>query len=310
MLLVICGCTASGKTEISKKLGMKPIISYTTRPIREGEVPDKDYHFISNEKFKEMIDNDEFVEYEEYTQGRFYGTTVAETKAAIESKDMYIAVKTPGGIRALKKQFGDDSIKTALITANLGTKVKRYIDRVGAENFTFDDMNEIYRRVNSDFGQFLNMEKEVDIVIDNSTNDPKDIEKKANEIKERLGDKKPLSKGFEKYLEFVNRVKSLSPINKEGKRTFWVTSATYGEMGDIKCNLKCTNGETLKITFSKNGILKNAIHTYKGHETFLAKDYDKLIGIARNKELATMAGLINWEKVKKPEIEDAGIEID
>ena len=49
-------------------------ISHTTRGPREGETNGKDYHFVTKEKFEEMIKNDEFVEYEKNYEN-YYGTS-------------------------------------------------------------------------------------------------------------------------------------------------------------------------------------------------------------------------------------------
>ena len=67
MIIVLVGKTASGKTTVANELcknhGYKRIITYTTRPMRENEIQDVDYHFISDEQFNEMVENNEFTEY-------------------------------------------------------------------------------------------------------------------------------------------------------------------------------------------------------------------------------------------------------
>ena len=55
-----------------------------------------------------------------------------------------------------------------MVEANLGTRVKRYIDRCGVNKFNFDDKNEIAARVERDYSMFLGLEREVDMVVDNS----------------------------------------------------------------------------------------------------------------------------------------------
>jgi phage anti-repressor protein len=46
--------------------------------------------------------------------------------------------------------------------------VKRYIDRCGVDKFNFDDKNEVAARVERDYGMFLGIEREVDMVIENN----------------------------------------------------------------------------------------------------------------------------------------------
>ena len=80
-MLVLIGPSASGKTEVSKKLiekyGMKKLITCTTRPMRINEVNDVDYHFLSVEDFKKKISLNEFAEWQEYN-GNYYGSLKSE----------------------------------------------------------------------------------------------------------------------------------------------------------------------------------------------------------------------------------------
>ena len=54
-MIVLVGKTCSGKDSIKKELinlGMKNIVTYTTRPLRNGEVNGVDYHFIDIDTFR------------------------------------------------------------------------------------------------------------------------------------------------------------------------------------------------------------------------------------------------------------------
>lgn len=177
MLIAICGPSGAGKTELSKSLkiynGSEEVVSYTTRSPRIGEQNGIDYHFVSNEIFNNMIQSNEFCEYEEYSQSKFYGTAKNDIISAAKSKNIYTTVVTPNGMRAIEDTLRDFNIPksnyiSVMVNASLGVRVKRYIDRIGSDNFNFDDMNEINARVNRDFGMFLNMEKHCDLVLDNS----------------------------------------------------------------------------------------------------------------------------------------------
>lgn len=76
--------SGSGKTTILKpileklkdKFGFS--ISATTRPAREGEKDGVDYYFISQEKMREHIKKDDFLEWEEVYPGKYYGTFKSE----------------------------------------------------------------------------------------------------------------------------------------------------------------------------------------------------------------------------------------
>ena len=179
MIIVLLGASGSGKStlenEISTKFGYKKIVSYTTRRPRVGEILDKDYHFINNQKFEKMIQQDLFAEYDEYSQNRIYGTVKEDYQNGNK-----IVVLTPNGLRQLKKNCPNEKIFSVLVEASLGTRVKRYIDRCGVDKFDFDDKNEIAARVERDFGMFCGLEKEVDMVIHND--ECADIETLADDV--------------------------------------------------------------------------------------------------------------------------------
>lgn len=85
--IVLVGGTCSGKTFVLNELrrrGVKRIITYTTRPMRPGEVDGVDYHFITKESFKQKFVNDFFAEFTTYTRpdGRIdmYGSAAKDYK--------------------------------------------------------------------------------------------------------------------------------------------------------------------------------------------------------------------------------------
>lgn len=81
--IIIVGPGASGKDYLRKKLeskGYTNCIRYTTRPIRKGEIPGKDYIFISLEDFKNKIDSNYFINYEVFKEDWYYGTSAEDFK--------------------------------------------------------------------------------------------------------------------------------------------------------------------------------------------------------------------------------------
>lgn len=168
MIIAIIGASGAGKDTLLNTLkeiyGYKGVIPFTTRDMRPGEVRGKDYHFVSEEEFRNMISENIFAEYAEYTQKRFYGTRKEDY---LKASNKTVVILTPNGYRQMQKTLGKENIFSVLVTAPLGTRVKRYIDRCKEEKFSYDDMNEINARVNRDYGMFLDMEKEVDLVVSN-----------------------------------------------------------------------------------------------------------------------------------------------
>lgn len=86
-------------------------ISACTRDRRgRNEVHGKDYYFLTPEEFKQSIDKDEFVEWEEVYVGAFYGTLKAEVQRLWDSgRHVLFDVDVKGGLK-LKKYFGDRAL--------------------------------------------------------------------------------------------------------------------------------------------------------------------------------------------------------
>ena len=184
MIIVLLGASGSGKSTIENQLstqyGFEKIVSYTTRKPRDNEVNGKDYWFIDNGTFEKSINRNLFAEYDEYSQNRLYGTLKSDYVDGNK-----VVVLTPNGLRQLKKSCPNEDIFTVLVEASLGTRIKRYIDRIGANNFTYDDKNEIASRVERDYSMFLGAEREANLIIQNE--DGCDISVIGKQIIEAIG---------------------------------------------------------------------------------------------------------------------------
>ena len=77
-MIILSSPSGAGKTTLVKLLserkGLITSISHTTRKPRSNEVNGKDYHFVTNDVFKKMINKQEFLEYAKVFNN-FYGTT-------------------------------------------------------------------------------------------------------------------------------------------------------------------------------------------------------------------------------------------
>lgn len=88
MVLILSGPSGSGKSTLYKKAlqtagGFEFSVSCTTRQPREGEQNGVDYHFVTHEKFKELLGEDAFAEHAE-VHGNFYGTLKSELLSRME----------------------------------------------------------------------------------------------------------------------------------------------------------------------------------------------------------------------------------
>ena len=162
-MLIILGESGSGKTTLQQyicnKTNMKRAVSCTTRPKRDGEEDGKDYYFINDTDYLNLLDNNLLCEGANY-RGWFYGLEKSELK------DNNILVATPSGLRRIKKYIKGNNLDINVISVYLKVdKLSRFIkilQRDGEKG-----LDEAYRRVTSDSGMFSEFEDEVDIVLDN-----------------------------------------------------------------------------------------------------------------------------------------------
>lgn len=125
--LIFSAPSGSGKTTIVKHLlANNPTlgfsISASTRDKRgRTEENGKDYYFLTPEKFKQKIDNGEFIEWEEVYAGNFYGTLKSEIERIWkEGKDVVFDVDVQGGIK-LKNYFGEKALSVFVKVPNMDT---------------------------------------------------------------------------------------------------------------------------------------------------------------------------------------------
>lgn len=164
MVIILVGASASGKSTLAKEFekqnpNFSRIVTYTTRPKRNGEIDTVDYHFISNEVFESMVKEKMFVEHADY-RGWHYGTAVNFGKD--EDK---IVVLTPAGARAFRRYAKTHpelnlDIFIVYLQVDRRSRLIKILQRG-------DDLEEAYRRSLSDVGQFDSFEDEADFVINN-----------------------------------------------------------------------------------------------------------------------------------------------
>lgn len=155
MKLILVGKAAAGKDHLKQRLQKKGFnigVSHTTRKPRVNETDGVDYHFVSEEEFKAMINRGEFIEYMEFNNW-FYG----QTEEDFNNADVMIMSKD--GLDMLPKQYRDQCVVIYLDVDRM-TRIERLNHR--------NDVNDsIMRRMNTDEEQFKGF-SDFDICIKNA----------------------------------------------------------------------------------------------------------------------------------------------
>ena len=106
MIIIINGPSGSGKTTLGdyfKELGLKEIVSTTTRAPREGEVDGESYHFVSQEEFLKSHRIEE-----SFYSGNYYGVTKEEVEEKVKDGQSAFASLDINGVKSFKKIFGEE----------------------------------------------------------------------------------------------------------------------------------------------------------------------------------------------------------
>lgn len=161
MLVLLVGKTASGKDSIRKilieKYGIKPVITYTTRPMRPGEEDGVTYHFVSDGIFDKMVEDNAFVETTSY---KVANGSIWKYGTPIEGLDGdKVIILNPSGVKAIKSNPKIDC-KVFYIEATDGTISNRL-------RFRGDNKDEAARRIKADKFDFKNINKLYDFAIKN-----------------------------------------------------------------------------------------------------------------------------------------------
>lgn len=136
VMLVISSPSGAGKTTLCRRVisdvpGVELSISATTREPRPGEVDGVDYHFRSETQFREMIRQDEFLEWAKVFRN-FYGTPRSEVEARLASGADVVFDVDWQGARALKTIRPGDVVSVFILPPSLAQLKRRLEGRPGA----------------------------------------------------------------------------------------------------------------------------------------------------------------------------------
>lgn len=112
-IIVIVAPSGTGKSTLIKKLKrvipqLEESVSYTTRTIRANEKDGVNYFYISKEKFIELRDNNEFLEYA-IVHSNFYGTRRSFVEERLQAGAFLLFDLDVQGADFFKKEFGDEA---------------------------------------------------------------------------------------------------------------------------------------------------------------------------------------------------------
>ncbi|MBD63652.1 MAG: guanylate kinase [Halobacteriovoraceae bacterium] len=182
-ILVIVAPSGTGKSTLIDKLlvdfpHIKWSVSYTTRPMREGEINGKDYFFVNEKEFLRMKENDEFVEWAE-VHSNYYGTHKGFINDGLKNGDILLFDVDVQGCDSFKDIYGEEAQIIFIEPPSLehleqrlrkrGTESNRVIqerlNNAKREIERKDDFD--YKVVNDDFeGAYLNLKAVVKEILE------------------------------------------------------------------------------------------------------------------------------------------------
>ena len=146
-LIIISAPSGSGKSTIigrimqDESLRLSFSVSATTRPRRGNEVHGVDYYYKTVDEFKQMIADDQLVEYQEVYEGRYYGTPKSEVERITGlGRNVVLDLDVLGGVN-VKRMYGDRALSIFIQPPSVEVLRQRLIGR------GTDSMEDIMARV-------------------------------------------------------------------------------------------------------------------------------------------------------------------
>ena len=135
-IFCVMGKSATGKDTIYQKLlhenrlQLQRIIPYTTRPIREGEVEGREYHFCSEEDVQRLEAEGKIVELRAYdtVYGIWKYFTVNDSSISLD-KENYLLIGTLEAYVKIRDYFGEENVVPIYIEVEDGDRLLRAISR-------------------------------------------------------------------------------------------------------------------------------------------------------------------------------------
>ncbi len=135
-IFCLMGKSATGKDTIYKRLTedrellLRRLVTYTTRPIRDGETEGREYHFVDEETLERLEKAGKVVELRVYdtVQGLWKYFTVCDDNMDLEHHS-YAVIGTLEAWNAMRKYFGQDIMVPIYIEVEDGLRLSRALER-------------------------------------------------------------------------------------------------------------------------------------------------------------------------------------
>jgi len=135
-LLIFSAPSGSGKSTIVQwlmkehpELRLYFSVSCTSRAPRGTEQHGVEYFFLSPEEFRQRIENNEFLEYEEVYQDRFYGTLKTQVERQLETgQNVVFDVDVKGGVN-IKRYYGERAMSLFIQPPSVDELRRRLVGR-------------------------------------------------------------------------------------------------------------------------------------------------------------------------------------
>lgn len=188
-IFCVMGKSSTGKDTIYKKLledsklGLKKIVLYTTRPIREGETHSVEYYFTTVEELENMKKENKIVECRSYNtiHGIWHYFTVKDEQINLEENN-YLIIGTLESYLKTKEYFGNDKVLPIYIDIDDGERLSRALNRERAQKEP--KYEELCRRFLADSADFSSEKLETAGINKTFCND--DLQRCIDEIAEYI----------------------------------------------------------------------------------------------------------------------------
>lgn len=137
-ILILVSPSGGGKSTMTKRLlkdfdKIKFSVSATTRKPRKGEEDGMHYYFLSEDTFRDKIDQNEFLEWEKFYNGTYYGTLRSVVENDMNKGYFVLLDIDVLGAKNVKEMYGSEALSIFILPPSLET-LKERLENRGTES--------------------------------------------------------------------------------------------------------------------------------------------------------------------------------